>query len=146
MEMPFLAYGATTEACLDFQGQFQTYFEQQNSTHDPGGFPTEPLPADEPDSDEEDGGCSDTEGLGSAQDDEKDKKWLAPSVDAMHAAHGKLDTTWHPQRKNGKGHLDPNFDLLFRSHLEGMKHLILLHHLKKAPGLHVNCVSGQALS
>ena len=67
------------------------------------------MPADEPESDKD------------SEDDDKDKKWLAPGVDATHAAHGKLDMILHPWRKDGKGHLDPNLDLLLQSYLEAMK-------------------------
>ena len=57
-----------------------------------------PIDLDESDaeSDAGDGGRSDSEGVGNAQDDEKHKLWLPPSIEAAHAAHTQLDAILNP--------------------------------------------------
>jgi hypothetical protein len=54
------------------------------------------LPEEESASDNEsatgNGGESDSEGVGNAQDDEKNKNWLPPSIETAHAAHTQLDS------------------------------------------------------
>jgi hypothetical protein len=70
------------------------------------------------------GGESDSEGVGNAQDDEKNKNWLPPSIETAHAAHTQLDSILNPRRNNGKGHKDLNLDLLLQSRLEGMKRFL----------------------
>ena len=67
---------------------------------------------------------SDSEGVGDAQDDEKQKIWIPPSIDAARAAHAQLDEILNPRRKSGKGHKDPGLDLLLRSRLEAMKRFL----------------------
>jgi hypothetical protein len=85
-------------------------------------------PMDLEESDDEsnagDEGKSDSEGVGDAQDDERQKIWIPPSIEAALAAHAQLDEIINPRRNNGKGHKDPNLDLLLRSHLEGMKRFL----------------------
>lgn len=71
-----------------------------------------------------DGGESDSEGVGNVQDDEKNKLWLPPSIEAAHAAHTRLDAILNPRRNTGAGHKDPSLDLFLRSRLEGMKRFL----------------------
>jgi hypothetical protein len=132
-DMPHLAGNEidgspSSEAALDSPGscQAEPSIGTQGSTATQAGLGSESLPEDEPDDedDDEDNGCSDMEGLGNAQDDERHKIWLAPSVNAAAFAHAGLNEILHPRRKNDKGYLDPKLDLLLQSRLEGMKRFL----------------------
>lgn len=69
-----------------------------------------------------------------AQDDAKDQRWKAPTVEAARKAHTKIKDILHPRRDNRKGHKDPKLNLLLRSWLEGMQRFLKLLSLQSADG------------
>jgi transposase len=82
----------------------------------------DPMAGDE-DSDDDDDDLdaqSDQDGEGQAQDDERDKRWLPPTITVAKDAHSLIRNIIRPPRNTGKGYKDPKIDLLLRSRLEAM--------------------------
>jgi hypothetical protein len=51
----------------------------------------------------------------SHNDDQKNQRWKAPSIEAAKIAHAELKNILHPPQKNGIGYKHAKIDLLLRS-------------------------------